>query len=73
MIAPVEVPFYVMDRARAVEWKGIRMRFQRDAEDIKLATRDLIDTCFRCWWPFELLQLLSARCLVVTGELAGLS
>lgn len=48
MIAPVEgVSFNVLDKARSMEWKGIRLRFGRDADDIKLATRDLIDTCFR--------------------------
>ena len=48
MVAPVAgAGFCVADRGHAVEWKGLRLRFQRDAEDIKLATRDLIDTCFR--------------------------
>ena len=45
---PVErVGFNPLDRAAAAEWRAVRQRFARDADDIKLATRDLIDTCFR--------------------------
>jgi hypothetical protein len=69
MIEPVEsAPFNVMDRARAVEWKGIRLRFQRDADDVKLATRDLIDTCFRSLaWPTSgvVLGCLASVCSVL--------
>lgn len=49
MVEPVEsVAFNVMDKGHRGEWKAIRIRFLREAEDVKLATRDLIDTCFRC-------------------------
>lgn len=48
MVAPVEgAAFNVLDCGRSVEWRGIKQRFARDAEEVKLATRDLIDTCFR--------------------------
>lgn len=48
MVEPVQsVSFNVLDKAHGTDWRSIRGRFLRDAEDIKLATRDLIDTCFR--------------------------
>jgi dynein heavy chain len=48
MVEPVEgVAFNPLDRGQAEEWRAVRSRFARDADDIKLATRDLIDTCFR--------------------------
>jgi len=48
MVEPVEgVAFNPFNRAHAADWKAVRARFARDADDIKLATRDLIDTCFR--------------------------
>lgn len=48
MVEPVEgVAFNPFDRAHATDWRAVRQRFQRDADDVKLATRDLIDTCFR--------------------------
>ena len=39
--------FDVLDKAHAPEWRMLRSRFARDADDIRLATRDLIDACFR--------------------------
>lgn len=45
---PVEgVSFNPFERCNAADWRAVRQRFARDADDIKLATRDLIDTCFR--------------------------
>lgn len=37
----------MLSKAHGTEWRAVRARFSRDADDIKLATRDLIDTCFR--------------------------
>lgn len=48
MVEPVQgVPFHPFQAERAAEWRAARARFARDADDIRLATRDLIDTCFR--------------------------
>jgi dynein heavy chain len=48
MVEPVEgVAFNPLDRLHTAEWRAVRGRFLRDADDVKLATRDLIDTCFR--------------------------
>ena len=48
MVEPVEgVAFNPLDRSHAADWRAVRSRFARDADDVKLAIRDLVDTCFR--------------------------
>lgn len=48
MVEPVEqVEFSPFDRARAGDWHAVRARFARDADDVMLSIRDLVDTCFR--------------------------
>lgn len=48
MVEPVEgLGFKPLDRAHAADWRAAAARFACDADDVKLATRDLIDTCFR--------------------------
>lgn len=48
MVEPVaSIGFHPFHKAHAVEWQAVRARFARDADDIQLATRDLVDTCFR--------------------------
>ncbi|PRW56454.1 flagellar inner arm dynein 1 heavy chain alpha [Chlorella sorokiniana] len=48
MVEPVAgTAFHPFNKAHAAEWRAVRARFARDADDIQLATRDLVDTCFR--------------------------
>ncbi len=48
MVEPVaSIAFHPFNKAHAAEWRAVRARFARDADDIQLATRDLVDTCFR--------------------------
>ena len=48
MVEPVEgVAFNLLDRSHSADWRAVCSRFARDADDVKLATRDLVDTCFR--------------------------
>lgn len=47
MVQPVaDITFHPFNKAHAAEWRAVRARFARDADDIQLATRDLVDTCF---------------------------
>ncbi len=48
MVEPVEVAaFNPFDPAHSAGWHALRQRFARDADDVEMATRDLIDSCFR--------------------------
>ncbi|KAL6757976.1 dynein heavy chain, N-terminal region 1-domain-containing protein, partial [Haematococcus lacustris] len=48
MYEPVEqVSFPIFEYANNVEWKAVKAAFYADNEDIKAATRELIDTSFR--------------------------
>ncbi|KXZ49756.1 DHC2 protein [Gonium pectorale] len=48
MYEPIEtIPFNVFDYGNAHEWKAAKAQFYSDNEDIKAATRELIDTSFR--------------------------
>jgi dynein heavy chain len=48
MYEPIEtIAFNVFDYANAHEWKAAKAQFYSDNEDIKAATRELIDTSFR--------------------------
>ena len=48
MVEPVEgIAFDPLDRAHAADWRAVCARFRGDAEDAQLATRDLVDACFR--------------------------
>lgn len=62
MVEPVETAMFDMfDQAHAMQWKSLRARFYTDNEEVKAATRDLIDTSFRklrsAEGAFELLQV----------------
>jgi dynein heavy chain len=62
MVEPVEtVMFNPFDQANAPQWKALCARFYQDNEDVKAATRELIDTSFRklrsAEGAFELLQV----------------
>eukprot|EP00879_Flechtneria_rotunda_P021064 GHRR01022190.1.p2 GENE.GHRR01022190.1~~GHRR01022190.1.p2 ORF type:complete len:178 (+),score=65.74 GHRR01022190.1:125-658(+) len=61
MVEQVETAMFdVFDQANAPQWKQLRARFNADNEDVKAATRELIDTSFRklrsAEGAFELLQ-----------------
>ncbi len=48
MYEPVEVvAFNIFDYGNSSEWKAVKTAFYSDSEDIKSATRELIDTSFR--------------------------
>lgn len=48
MYEPVEATmFNIFDYGNAAEWKAVKAAFYADNEDIKSATRELIDTSFR--------------------------
>lgn len=64
MVEPLEgAVFDVFDAAHAPQWRALRARFGADNEDVKAATRELIDTSFRklrsAEGAFELLQVRS--------------
>lgn len=62
IVEPVEtVMFDVFDQAHAPQWRALRARFFADNEEVKAATRELIDTSFRklrsAESAFDLLQV----------------
>lgn len=66
IVEPVEtVMFDVFDQAHAPQWRSLRARFFADNEEVKAATRELIDTSFRklrsAEGAFDLLQVSSSR------------
>lgn len=54
--------FDVLDQAHAPQWRALRARFFADNEEVKAATKELIDTSFRklrsAEGAFDLLQVL---------------
>jgi hypothetical protein len=69
IVEPVEtVMFDVFDQAHAPQWRALRARFFADNEEVKAATRELIDTSFRklrsAEGAFDLLQVGPGGCLV---------
>lgn len=60
--------FDVFDQAHAPQWRALRARFFADNEEVKAATRELIDTSFRklrgAEGAFDLLQVGIGDCLV---------
>ncbi len=42
------VNFAIFDKAQAHKWQEVKAIFNQSNEEIKEATRDLIDTSFRC-------------------------
>jgi dynein heavy chain len=62
IVEPVEtVMFDVFEQAHAPQWRALRTRFFADNEEVKAATRELIDTSFRklrsAEGAFDLLQV----------------
>lgn len=62
IVEPVEtVMFDAFDQAHAPQWRALRARFFADNEEVKAATRELIDTSFRklrsAEGAFELFQV----------------
>lgn len=62
IVEPVEtVMFDVFDQAHAPQWRALRARFFADNEEVKAATKELIDTSFRklrsAEGAFDLLQV----------------
>lgn len=62
IVEPVEtVMFDLFDQAHAPQWRALRARFFADNEEVKAATRELIDTSFRklrsAEGAFELFQV----------------
>lgn len=48
MVALVEeAAFHPLDRARAADWAALCARFHRSADEVRGATRGLVDSCFR--------------------------
>lgn len=48
MVAPVEnVDFNVFEKAMAPQWQAVKTQFMSSNENIKDATRELIDVSFR--------------------------
>lgn len=49
MVALLEgMDFTPLERANAGRWAAVRSQFNSTNEEVKVATRDLINTCFRC-------------------------
>ena len=54
MVALVEgLDFSPLERANAGRWASVRAQFNSTNEEVKIATRDLINTCFRCSSPHK--------------------
>ena len=50
MVALLEgMDFTPLERANAGRWAAVRSQFNSTNEEVKVATRDLINTCFRCF------------------------
>jgi len=67
IVEPVEtVMFDLFDQAHAPQWRALRARFFADNEEVKAATRELIDTSFRklrsAEGAFELFQVCGEQC-----------
>jgi dynein heavy chain len=65
IVEPVETALFdAFERAHAPQWRALRARFFADNEEVKAATRELIDTSFRklrsAEGAFDLLQVRSA-------------
>lgn len=75
IVEPVEtVIFDVFDQAHAPQWRALRARFFADNEEVKTATRELIDTSFRklrsAESAFDLLQVRSTAGCSIGAALA---
>lgn len=54
MVALVrDLDYSPLERANAGRWASVRMQFTSINEEVKVATRDLINTCFRCTTPLN--------------------
>lgn len=76
IVEPVEtVMFDVFDQAHAPQWRALRARFFADNEEVKTATRELIDTSFRklrsAEGAFDLLQVRSTPGCSICAALAA--
>jgi hypothetical protein len=74
IVEPVETVMYdVFDQTHAPQWRSLRARFFADNEEVKAATRELIDTSFRklrsAEGAFELLQVRLPAATCVEGSL----
>ena len=50
MVALLEgMDFAPLERANAGRWAAVRSQFNSTNEEVKVATRELINTCFRCF------------------------
>ena len=64
MVALVQsLDYSPLERANAGRWASVRAQFNLTNEEVKVATRDLINTCFRC--------STSSKCLQVESMLKG--
>ena len=52
MVALVQdLDYSPLEHANAGRWASVRAHFNATNEEVKVATRDLINTCFRCCPP----------------------
>ena len=57
MVALVQdLDYSPLERANAGRWASVRAQFNSINEEVKAATRDLINTCFRCATPLRCLM-----------------
>jgi dynein heavy chain len=69
IVEPVETAMLdVFDQGHAAQWRALRAHFFADNEEVKAATRELIDTSFRklrsAEGAFDLLQVCCSVCAV---------